>query len=225
MLEKQNEQVALPIIGMVLGAMGLMISWIPIVNLFGFVMGVAGLIIIAVSFYVNRQNKKVLTYIGLGLTIAAAVVSMALHVTYTSLAGDISKAIDSEIQKEEKLLEDSKQRQEDDVLKDGSLEKAQENADIDVTKNAEKWTKAYFDQLKVGDDISGQGGISLTDVEKEVGKPTIKMDFEEEGIKARVVSWVDYEGTDVIVLVFVQQANGQWLLADKSIEKDADAEL
>lgn len=225
MIEKQAEKIGLPVTGMVLGALGLAISWIPLVNIVGFILGVSGLIIIGVSLYVNRQNKKLLTYIGLGLTIAASVISMTLYVTYANVANSVTKVIDSEIQREEQLLEDNKKIRDNADAEKAIKEELGENANMDLTKSADKWTQAYFDNLKVGDSLTGQGGVNMTAVEKEVGKPTITFDVEEAGVKARVHTWADFKDTDSIVLLFVQQANGDWLLAHKSIEKDSDGEV
>lgn len=233
MEEKQAEKLPLPVIGIVLGATGLALSWIPVVNLLGFSLAIVGLILVGVSFYVNRQGKKVLTYIGLGLTLVAAIVSMTLHVTYAKLATNVSKAVATEIEKEDdrvresKILEDAKGQSAAKATtekdKTQTIDTPEGKAQVDLSKDARHWTSAYFDKLQVGDELTGKGGAKLADVEKEVGKPSVTFNIEEFGIKAHAASWVNFTDTEDVVLVFVEQDNGDLLLVDKGIEKSDEA--
>ncbi|QVK11527.1 hypothetical protein [Weissella ceti] len=79
MEEQQKEKLALPITGIVLGALGAILAFISGVRLLGLALAIIGLIVIVVAFVVNQKHKKVLTYVGLAVTIIAAILAMVLE--------------------------------------------------------------------------------------------------------------------------------------------------
>lgn len=225
--EQQREKLGLPIVASVLGAVGAVLALISGVRLFGLALAIIGLIVIIVSFIVNQKHKKTLTYVGLVITLIAAVLAMALEgndpdpvAKETHSAAKKIKAEDERIREQKK--EDAAKA---DTINEHVTEEALEkNAKTDFDKDASAWTKAYFDQLKASEEVTGKDGAKLADVEAKVGKPTLESDVDADGTKVRVVSWFGFTETDDIMLIFVQQENGDWLLIDKSIQSDSDVE-
>lgn len=221
MSDKQAEKIALPIVGIILGALALLMSWIPFVNLFGFFLALVGLVLTGVSFYVNRQGKKVLTFISLGLVIAGAAISMAIHVSYVQLY----KVADKELKAEEKRQE---KRAIADVKKEFAKLSAEEGVEMEIVgepiinldNDGNTWNQEKYDALKVGAELTGVGGSNAAEIEKEHGVATASVELEVGGIVVKVLTWTDeYDEEDdsAIVLTFIKQSNGDWLLADKEI--------
>jgi len=80
MSEEPTEQIGLPVTGIVFGSFGLLLSWIPYVNYFALILAIVGLMFTIISFIINRHVKKVLTYVSLGLTVSALLISGMMHV-------------------------------------------------------------------------------------------------------------------------------------------------
>ncbi|MCW0953042.1 hypothetical protein OIT44_03010 [Weissella ceti] len=82
-MEKQNEKLVLPIIGIVLGSLALLLSWIPIINNFAFFLAIVALILTIISYFINRQGKKTLTWVSLGLAIGSGVIVLVTQASYS----------------------------------------------------------------------------------------------------------------------------------------------
>lgn len=102
MTEKQAEKLALPIIGIVLGSLGLLLSWVPIVNNFAFILAIVALILTGISFFVNRGGKKTLTYISLGLAIATGAVVLLTQASYSKALDTVSDSVSSSVSNDKK---------------------------------------------------------------------------------------------------------------------------
>jgi len=59
-MDKLAENKVLGILSIVFGGFGLLLSWVPIVNNFAFVLGIIALVLGLIGLLVNRKNKKVL---------------------------------------------------------------------------------------------------------------------------------------------------------------------
>ncbi|MCW0952982.1 hypothetical protein OIT44_02710 [Weissella ceti] len=227
MEEQQKEKLALPITGIVLGALGAILAFISGVRLLGLALAIIGLIVIVVAFVVNQKHKKVLTYVGLAVTIIAAILAMVLEsnepAPVSKETQSVAKALKAEDEsiRAKKKSDDAKVAALNKVMTEEVLEK---NAKMNIDNDASAWTKDYFDQLKVSKEITGVGGAKLADVEAVVGKPSLESDVDAEELKVRVVSWFSSTDDNDYLLIFVEQENGEWLLIDKSIQSDADTE-
>ncbi|AIG65690.1 hypothetical protein ACRHK7_05565 [Weissella tructae] len=221
MSEKQAEKMALPIVGIVLGALALIMSWIPFMNLFGFFLALVGLVLTGISFYVNRQGKKVLTFISLGLVIAGAAISMAFHVSYVQLYKVAEKSIQEEQKREEKrAIADVKKEFAEMSAEEGMEMKIVGEPTINLDNDGNTWNQEKYDALKVGAELTGVGGSNAADIEKEHGVATSSVEVEVGGITLKVLTWTDeYDEDDDsgVVLTFIKQSNGDWLLSDKEI--------
>lgn len=100
---KLPERKVSPIIALVFGAIALALSWMPIINNIAAVFAVVGVILGLISLVVNRKHKKVLTWVGLVISIASfAIVLIAQN--------SFSKSIDnatSEVAKDSSADEES----------------------------------------------------------------------------------------------------------------------
>lgn len=96
---KPLERKALPIIGIVFGALALALSWIPLVNNVAAIFAGIGIVLGIISILVNLKHKKTLTWVALGLSIASFAIVM---VTQNSF----SKALDNESAKIDKDFSD-----------------------------------------------------------------------------------------------------------------------
>ncbi|WP_433322386.1 DUF5067 domain-containing protein [Weissella tructae] len=100
-MEKQREKMVLPVIGIVLGALALLLSWIPIINNLAFGLAIIGLVLTGISFFTNRKNVKTLTFISLAISLVAGGIVLASQASF-------SKAIDSATSSSSKKAESTK---------------------------------------------------------------------------------------------------------------------
>lgn len=201
MTEKQAEKLALPIIGIVLGTLGLLLSWVPIINNFAFVLAIIALILTGISFLVNRKGTKTLTYISLGLAIATGAIVLMTQASYSKALDSVSKDIKTSTSTSSKSGDVS--------------------VSTDVDLSNKNWSQADYDALKAGDTLTGEGGDTLKKVEEKFGKPTVSSDVSAMGHSVKSMGWTNTNGkeTSSITLQFVEQDNGDWLLSTKSQAK------
>lgn len=220
MTEKQAEKLALPIIGIVLGSLGLLLSWVPIINNFAFFLAIIALILTGISFLVNRGGKKTLTYVSLGLAIATGAIVMMTQASYSKTLESVSTAVKSENKKSDDKQSESKS--EDKKSESKSEDKSSKlgmstDVSFDLNGTSKEWTQADYDSLKTGSS-TGAGGQSLESVKETFGDPTSSVDTSLLGLEAKSMSW-DNIGSDTsasVTMTFFKQSNGDWLLADKS---------
>lgn len=79
-VDRGSEHIVLPIIALVFGVIGLVISWVPIINNAAFFFGLIGLILGIISLIVNRKNVKTISIIG--TVIATAGMAIVLFTQY-----------------------------------------------------------------------------------------------------------------------------------------------
>lgn len=78
----KTEHKVIAIVAIALGGLGLILSWIPIVNNIAFIFGVLALILAIIALISNRKNKKLLSLIGLiisGLTLIIVLVTQSIY--------------------------------------------------------------------------------------------------------------------------------------------------
>lgn len=83
-MDKHKEKIILPIIGIVLGTVALLLSWIPLVNNLAFGLALVGLVFTVVSFVTNRKNIKLLTWISLAISLIAGGVVLATQASFSA---------------------------------------------------------------------------------------------------------------------------------------------
>ena len=95
MIEKKT----LGILAIAFGGLGLLLSWIPIVNNFAFLLGVVSLVLGVIALVINRKNKKLLSVIGTVLSIATIIVVIATQGFYANSLEKATKSYNKEVKK------------------------------------------------------------------------------------------------------------------------------
>lgn len=90
--ENLEEKKVLGIIAIIFGGFGMLLSWIPIINNFAFILGLIGLILGVIAFVVNRKNKKILTVIGISLSIATIIIVIATQAIFVKSWDNATKS-------------------------------------------------------------------------------------------------------------------------------------
>lgn len=100
-MENQKEKIVLPVIGIVLGTLALLLSWIPIINNLAFGLALIALVLTAISFFTNKKNVKTLTIISLALALISGGIVLAVQASF-------SNAIDNTTSSPKKKAESKK---------------------------------------------------------------------------------------------------------------------
>lgn len=101
-MEKLPEKKALGIVSIVIGAIALILSWVPIVNNFAAVLAVMGVIFGLIAFLVNRKHKKLLAWIGTILSIVSFAIVMGTQSMYSNAIDEATGKTDSQVEKVDK---------------------------------------------------------------------------------------------------------------------------
>lgn len=97
-----SEKKVLGIISIIFGGIGILLSWIPIVNNVAAVFGVVALILGVIALIVNRKNKKLLSIIGLALSIATIAIVIITQSIYGKAAEEATKSFNNSVEKVDK---------------------------------------------------------------------------------------------------------------------------
>ncbi|ADG41437.1 hypothetical protein LKI_09490 [Leuconostoc kimchii IMSNU 11154] len=87
------ERKVLGILSIVFGGFGLLLSWIPIINNFSFVLGILALILGIVALVVNRKNKKILAVIGTVISVVTIAIVLFTQAAYSHAMNKVSEDI------------------------------------------------------------------------------------------------------------------------------------
>ena len=186
---ENKEKKALPIIALIIGSLALVLSWVPIVNNFAAVLAVVAIILGVIAIIVNRKNKKTLSIVGTVISVLAIVIVLATQAMYSSAIDSASKAVNT------------------------SMSSAQKEADDKF-----KWTKTEYDALVSGDSLTGVGGTNYDTLEAKYGKPSSSSESQAGDYTSKYVSWDNMGASNYksVSLTFSKQADGSWLLSNKS---------
>ena len=134
-MEKTNEKKLVGIIALVFAILGLVLSWVPIVNNIAAVFAVIGIILGVIALIINRKNKKTIALVSTILAIVSIIIVLATQSMYSTAVDHAGKAVSS------------------------GVSSAMSSSDKKEADNF-KWTKADFDALTVGDSLTGVGGAN-----------------------------------------------------------------
>lgn len=98
-MEKLPERKVLGILSIVIGAIALILSWVPIVNNFAAVLAVIGVILGLIAFLVNRKHKKILAWIGTIISVISFAIVMGTQSMYSNAIDDAAGKTDSQVEK------------------------------------------------------------------------------------------------------------------------------
>ena len=200
-MEKNSETQALGIVALTLAVIALLGSWIPLLNYIAFLFGVLALILGLIAFWIHRKGKK-----APGI-IASALAALAIGI-FALTQASYARSLD-EIFYESEYGYETDYDYEEESLPESEF----------------PWTQKDFYNLVLGDETTGAGGANLKDILAKFGDPssTIKGSAETQSQKFETQKlWYIDEAVDSdrsVMLLFVKQDNGDWLLISKAAEE------
>lgn len=204
-MNKLSEKKVLGILAIVFGGFGLLLSWVPIVNNFAFVLGVIALVLGLIGILVNRKNKKVLSVIGTMISIATVALVLFTQSVYLN-------AIDK--------ASNSFYKQTSVVSNDSSSSKYKSESNGSSNKPVVKYnklTKSDYDSIVIGYSLTGVGGTSFEDMKEKFGNPMNTTTSDVAGKKMVIASWyTDGSVGANVTVTFYEQEDGSYLAASKA---------
>lgn len=201
---KQKEQKLLGILAIIFGALALLGSWIPIVNILSFFLAIATLILGVIGIGLNLQNQKTLAMIGSSFGLISIIIVLISQLLFTPIFADFIRGY----------------RSSSNYLMEESTNEDWPNSTIDEYEEEEKiftWTQEQFDALIEGDPSNqGQGGSNYKDIISEHGIPDSEVDSSDSDYETKRITYLSLGSpSKAVVLNFVKQKNGQFLLIHK----------
>ena len=201
---KQEEYKTLGILAVIFGAGALLSSRIPIINSLAFLLGFVALILGVISIGLNLQNQKTLAMIGSSFGLISIIIVLISQLLFTPIFADFIRGY----------------RSSSNYLMEEPTNKDWPNSTIDEYEEEEEiftWTQEQFDALIEGDASNqGQGGSNYKDIISEHGIPDSEADSSDSDYETKRISYLSLGSpSKAVVLNFVKQKNGQFLLIHK----------
>ena len=209
---KQKEEKILGIIAIILGTLALLGSWWPIISVLSFFFAIIAIGLGVFGIILNLQNRKILAIIGTALGIGSIFLVLTTQVLPSGVFSDLARNFRHPYRSLISLTED------DDfgTLPDNSTD---EDNDEENTEDTDSftWTKEQFDALIEGDTANrGKGGSNYKDIISKHGQPDSEIESTSGDYEIKKISYVSLgSNTKTVVLTFVKQENGQFLLIRK----------
>ena len=209
---KQKEEKILGIIAIILGTLALLGSWLPIISVLSFFFAIIAIGLGVFGIILNLQNRKILAIIGTALGIGSIFLVLTTQVLPSGVFTDLARNFRHPYRSLTSLTED------DDfgTLPDNSTDEDNDEKDTEDTDSF-TWTKEQFDALIEGDTASrGKGGSNYKDIISKHGQPDSEIESTSGDYEIKKISYVSLgSNTKTVVLTFVKQENGQFLLIRK----------
>ena len=201
---KQEEYKTLGILAVIFGALALLSSRIPIINSLAFLLGFVALILGVISIGLNLQNQKTLAMIGSSFGLISIIIVLISQLLFTPIFADFIRGY----------------RSSSNYLMGEPTNEDWPNSTIDEYEEEEEiftWTQEQFDALIEGDPSNqGQGGSNYKDIISEHGIPDSEVDSSDSDYETKRISYLSLGSpSKAVVLNFVKQKNGQFLLIHK----------
>ena len=201
---KQEEYKTLGILAVIFGAGALLSSRIPIINSLSFLLGFVALILGVISIGLNLQNQKTLAMIGSSFGLISIIIVLISQLLFTSIFADFIRGY----------------RSSSNYLMEEPTNEDWPNSTIDEYEEEEEiftWTQEQFDALIEGDPSNqGQGGSNYKDIISEHGIPDSEVDSSDSDYETKRITYLSLGSpSKAVVLNFVKQKNGQFLLIHK----------
>ena len=201
---KQEEYKTLGILAVIFGAGALLSSRIPIINSLAFLLGFVALILGVISIGLNLQNQKTLAMIGSSFGLISIIIVLISQLLFTPIFADFIRGY----------------RSSSNYLMEEPTNKDWPNSTIDEYEEEEEiftWTQEQFDALIEGDPSNqGQGGSNYKDIISEHGIPDSEADSSDSDYETKRITYLSLGSpSKAVVLNFVKQKNGQFLLIHK----------
>ena len=201
---KQENQQILGILAVIFGAGALLSSRIPIINSLAFLLGFVALILGVISIGLNLQNQKTLAMIGSSFGLISIIIVLISQLLFTPIFADFIRGY----------------RSSSNYLMEEPTNEDWPNSTIDEYEEEEEiftWTQEQFDALIEGDPSNqGQGGTNYKDIISEHGIPDSEVDSSDSDYETKRITYLSLGSpSKAVVLNFVKQKNGQFLLIHK----------
>ena len=201
---KQEEYKTLGILAVIFGALALLSSRIPIINSLAFLLGFVALILGVISIGLNLQNQKTLAMIGSSFGLISIIIVLISQLLFTPIFADFIRGY----------------RSSSNYLMEEPTNEDWPNSTIDEYEEEEEiftWTQEQFDALIEGDPSNqGQGGTNYKAIISEHGIPDSEVDSSDSDYETKRITYLSLGSpSKAVVLNFVKQKNGQFLLIHK----------
>ena len=201
---KQEEYKTLGILAVIFGAGALLSSRIPIINSLAFLLGFVALILGVIGIGLNLQNQKTLAMIGSSFGLISIIIVLISQLLFTPIFADFIRGY----------------RSSSNYLMEEPTNEDWPNSTIDEYEEEEEiftWTQDQFDALIEGDPSNqGQGGSNYKDIISEHGIPDSEVDSSDSDYETKRITYLSLGSpSKAVVLNFVKQKNGQFLLIHK----------
>ena len=201
---KQEEYKTLGTLAVIFGALALLGSWIPIINGLSFLFGFVALILGVIGIGLNLQNQKTLAMIGSSFGLISIIIVLISQLLFTPIFADFIRGY----------------RSSSNYLMEEPTNEDWPNSTIDEYEEEEEiftWTQEQFDALIEGDPSNqGQGGSNYKDIIRKHGIPDSETDSVMGDYEIKRITYLSISSDPkTVVLTFVKQENGQFLLIRK----------
>ena len=201
---KQEEYKTLGILAVIFGAGALLSSRIPIINSLAFLLGFVALILGVIGIGLNLQNQKTLAMIGSSFGLISIIIVLISQLLFTPIFADFIRGYrsSSNYLMEEPTNED---------WPNSTIDEYEEEKEIFTG------TQEQFDALVEGDTAdSGKGGSNYKDIIRKHGIPDSETDSVMGDYEIKRITYLSISSDPkTVVLTFVKQENGQFLLIHK----------
>ena len=206
---KQKEQKLLGILAIIFGTLALLGSWIPIVNILSFFLAIATLILGVFGIAINLRNRKTLAIIGTTLGLISIVLVLITQVLSTNIFTDFARTFSHPYRN----ITSSTDAEDYGELPDSSIGEEDDEEDTEYFT----WSQEQFDALVEGDTSdSGKGGSNYKDIIRKHGIPDSETDSVMGDYEIKRITYLSISSDPkTVVLTFVKQENGQFLLIRK----------
>ena len=201
---KQEEYKTLGTLAVIFGAGALLCSRIPIINGLSFLFGFVALILGVIGIGLNLQNQKTLAMIGSSFGLISIIIVLISQLLFTPIFADFIRGY----------------RSSSNYLMEEPTNEDWPNSTIDEYEEEEEiftWTQEQFDALIEGDPSNqGQGGTNYNDIIREHGIPNSEVESSDSDYETKRITYLSLGSpSKAVVLNFVKQKNGQFLLIHK----------
>ena len=209
---KHKEEKILGIFAIIFGALALLGSWLPIISILAFFFAIIAIALGVFGIGLNLKNRKILAIIGTSLGTLSIFLILMTQVLPSGVFTDLARNFRHPYRSLTSLTED------DDfgTLPDNSTDEDNDEEDTEDTDSF-TWNKEQFDALIEGDTANrGKGGSNYKDIISKHGQPDSEIESASGDYEIKKISYVSLgSNTKTVVLTFVKQENGQFLLIRK----------
>ena len=204
---KHKEEKILGIFAIIFGTLALLGSWLPIISILAFFFAIIAIALGVFGIGLNLKNRKILAIIGTSLGILSIFLILMTQVLPSGVFTDLARNFRHPYRSLTSLTEDEGFG----TLPDNSTDEDDEDTDSFA------WTQEQFDALIEGDTANrGKGGSNYKDIISNHGQPDSEIESTSGDYDIKRITYLSLgSNTKTVVLTFVKQENGQFLLIRK----------